>query len=103
MGHQNPYSNAKLELFKSFEAEHLLNTNNKITNANLAIVDQKLESQDLYCEFLMYRDFFKSKSVHAEIADVVDLLSKEDGVYSQNMRLDFIYNRHTDFFWKARN
>lgn len=57
----------------------------------IAIIDEGVEHQKMYYEFLMYRNLFRQRGYEAEIFefDRVPL----DGKY------DFVYNRYTDFLF----
>jgi hypothetical protein len=75
-------------LVRSFERDCEMVLHNK--PRGIAVIDQNIEQQKMYFEFLMYRDLFKQRGYQCEIFefDRVPL----DGHYN------FIYNRHTDFF-----
>lgn len=66
------------------------------------IADESPEQQNLWIEFAMYKKHFEdSLKIKTEIADVKDLtLSAEKKIVHQGKPVDFIYNRHTDFFFQ---
>ena len=57
---------------------------------NIKIVDDNPSSQKLYLEFLLYKLILESRAWNVEIADI------RDGSINS---ADFIYNRHTDFYF----
>lgn len=82
-------------LMRSFEREADMALQRK--PRAFAIIDENVEQQKMYLEFLMYRNLFRDRGYECDIFefDRVPL----DGKY------DFIYNRHTDFMFfdsKAR-
>lgn len=75
-------------LMRSFERDAELVLQQK--PRGIAVIDENVEQQKMFYEFLMYRDLFRQRGYQAEIFefDRVPL----DGRYN------FIYNRYTDFF-----
>jgi hypothetical protein len=63
-------------------------------NPRVAIVDEDIEKQKMYFEFLMYKDFFESWGWSAQIIEV-DMIDPND--------FDFIYNRFVDFYLARPN
>lgn len=59
----------------------------------VAIFDETPEQQRLFIEFLVYQQLFESFGWQADILDVPQL--------STNSSYEFIYNRHTDFYFKT--
>ncbi len=94
---QSDRETALASLFSSFQ-EEALSFPGPIQR--LAIVDEQVLSQKMYLEFLMFKDFFNSRSWEAEIVEASDLrwnstkkkLSTEKGA-----PFDLVYNRSTDF------
>ncbi|MEK6553599.1 MAG: hypothetical protein AABZ31_00015, partial [Bdellovibrionota bacterium] len=77
-----------LDLFlKAVENESQLTLGRKAKN--IAIIDEDLDKQKMFLEFLMYRDLFKANGYSAEIFDYKDV--------PLNGAIDFIYNRYCDF------
>lgn len=65
----------------------------RIDKPKVVIVDEKPVEQRLYLEFLVYRSLMRSWGWDCEIRDVSDLKMSE--------KIDFIYNRSTDFLLAA--
>jgi hypothetical protein len=94
--HQFP--NAKQKLKESFQKAFgsLLKPGNLFL-----IVDDKPEQQNMYFEFLMYREFLKKEfGVECEIAAPQELVADANQQIVWNGRkVSGIYNRHTDFYF----
>ena len=63
----------------------------------IAIVDEDPEQQYLYPEFLLYRQLFARHGMDAAVCDPRDLVRRDGGLWLGNQRMDFVYNRLTDF------
>ncbi|NSL55706.1 hypothetical protein [Uliginosibacterium aquaticum] len=63
----------------------------------IAIVDSDPASQYLYPEFLLYRQLFTQAGWQAVIADPAELVWREGVLWHAGERVDFVYNRLTDF------
>ena len=74
------------ELKNSIETEMQLFGKNK-TNLNAAIIDEHPQKQRLYAEFLVYEALMKSWGWQVQVLD-----------FREVRGVDFIYNRHTDFY-----
>jgi len=64
---------------------------------NIAIVDENPEQQYLYPEFLLAKRMLERDGLAVYIVDPVALKSREDGLYFDNVKIDMVYNRLTDF------
>lgn len=64
---------------------------------SVAIVDQAPGQQYLYPEFLLYREFFRRRGIHAVVCDPGELSRKEGRIWHDGKPIDFVYNRLTDF------
>lgn len=65
----------------------------------IAIVDEKPEQQRLFVEFLLYNQLFNNYGFASRITDSSDFTYSQAGLFSQSTKIDFIYNRCTDFFF----
>lgn len=65
------------------------------------ILDEAPEKQNLYAEFLLFKELFeKELGVRCEIADPQNLTVTSNGTLMfQNTPVAGIYNRHTDFYF----
>lgn len=93
------FADAKQNLKESFQkafGKHLA------SGKLFLIIDEHPEQQNMYVEFLMYREFLiKEFSVHCEIADVKDVVwDPQQGLIWQGEAVVGIYNRSTDFYFK---
>ena len=64
---------------------------------NIAIVDEQPPQQFLYPEFVLAQRMFGRAGIPAPIADPSELDLRADGLYCRERKLDFVYNRLTDF------
>jgi hypothetical protein len=71
--------------------------------ANVAIVDEAPSSQRLFIEFLLYEQLFKEFGCSVSINDPKDIQRTADGLYVNDRKIDFIYNRTTDFYLDHEN
>lgn len=86
-----PVSDFKIEKIKtSIETELKLQNKNITSSLNIAIIDDNPSSQRLFLEFLVCNELFKTWGWKSHIQDYRDI--------TLNSNLDFIYNRHTDFY-----
>lgn len=63
----------------------------------VAIVDEDPERQYLYPEFLLFRELFRRHGYIAEICSPELLVRQQDSLWLGEHRVDFLYNRLTDF------
>jgi hypothetical protein len=75
------------ELKRNFQEEYSL-SQKKEEIKSIQIVDEKTSQQRMLIEFLCFNDLFKSWGWKSDISDVDQLKSS-----------NFIYNRHTDFYF----
>ncbi len=65
--------------------------------SGLAIVDEKPLEQRLYIEFEMYRELFEKNNLSCVIADPRDLKFHDGALWHDELKIDLVYNRDTDF------
>ncbi|QSA95462.1 hypothetical protein JWZ97_09325 [Methylococcus sp. EFPC2] len=65
--------------------------------STLAIVDDAPESQFLLPEFLLFRNLFRRNGIDAVICDPSELRFRDGAHWRGERRIDFVYNRLTDF------
>lgn len=63
----------------------------------VAIVDASPEQQYLYPEFLLFQNLFKRHGLAAFIADPAQLVWREGRLWCEDVAIDLVYNRLTDF------
>ena len=68
---------------------------------SIAIVDEAIESQFMYPEMQAYGRLLEADSRRVFLASPEDLELKADGLYIDDVRMDAIYNRHTDFYLES--
>lgn len=66
----------------------------------IAIVDEKPSEQFLYPEFLLFRNLLQRQGLESIICDPSELVYN-GGLWYQGQRVDFVYNRLTDFALQA--
>jgi hypothetical protein len=92
----------KRRLLKTFSSEILQFTNGyKDKPERIAIVDENPEEQHLYAEMKVFADLFREWGSDAVIVDPGKLQASEKGVWFDDERIDFIYNRHCDFYLES--
>ncbi|ORJ56048.1 hypothetical protein [Geothermobacter hydrogeniphilus] len=67
----------------------------------LVILDEKPEEQHLYPEMVCCRSLFIQAGLSCDIADPEELEASAEGVFLAGERVDFIYNRHCDFYLES--
>lgn len=85
-----PVADFKIEEIKENILSELRLQGKSIANPQIVIVDQEPAAQRLYCEFLLYQYYFQKWGWQAEIRDFRESLGE----------FDFVYNRHTDFYFE---
>jgi glutathionylspermidine synthase len=90
------YEDLKTTFVKTF-ADHLK------PGALFLVMDENPSRQNLYIEFLMFKDFLQKEfSVNVEIADAKELtLASDKGLLWQGQAVSGIYNRFTDFYFST--
>ena len=63
----------------------------------VAIVDESPTEQYLHPEFLLFRELLRRHGHPAEVCSPAQLVRKDGGLWLGHRRVDFIYNRLTDF------
>lgn len=99
-----PYEQAKEDLKQSFQSEWEKFKGDK-TNPKpqkVVLIDEEPLKQKMMIEFFMYKDFFQSMDWSFEIQDSQSLKIDDKGfLYTpKGDKIDFIYNRSTDFYFK---
>ncbi len=92
------FKDAKINFKESFQVAFGAN----LQAGNLfLIVDENPEQQNMYFEFLMFREFLKNEfSIECEISSPQELtIDSEHQVVWRNKKVHGIYNRHTDFYF----
>ena len=63
----------------------------------VAIVDVSPEQQYLYPEFLLFQSLFQRHGIQAIIADPAQLVWRDQRLWCEDVAIDLVYNRLTDF------
>lgn len=82
--------------FDMFMAEWRLKNGDRPL-AHVAIVDDDCKAQFLYPEFCLFKKLFESRGISAAIVDAKDLEFRGDALYHDDIAVDLVYNRLTDF------
>ncbi|MBY0578542.1 MAG: hypothetical protein K2P57_05800 [Burkholderiales bacterium] len=69
--------------------------------SHVAIVDDDCFFQFLYPEFVLFRNLFVKHAISAVIAEAKDLEFRDGVLYHDDIRVDLVYNRLTDFSLEA--
>jgi len=68
---------------------------------NIAIMDEAVTEQFMYPEMLAYAGLLAMDGRQVVVLSPEDIRLASDGLYAGKMRLDGIYNRHTDFYLES--
>ena len=66
--------------------------------ASIAIVDSAPKEQYLYPEFVLFKQLFERHGLRAVIADPGDLQCRDGVLWHEEVAIDLVYNRLTDFY-----
>jgi len=64
----------------------------------IAIMDEDVQTQYMYPEMQAYAKVLQQDGRTVFVVSPEDIELRSDGLYVENVRLDGIYNRHTDFY-----
>lgn len=67
----------------------------------IAIVDETPEQQYLYPEFVLFKQLFERHGIQALIADPAALAWRRGRLWHEDIAIDLVYNRLTDFYLEA--
>ncbi len=70
---------------------------------SIAIIDETPQQQFLYPEFLLFQQLFQRHGLHAVIADPSEVVFRDGVLWHNDMAIDLVYNRLTDFLLDAPN
>ncbi len=68
---------------------------------SIAIVDESPQQQFLYPEFLLFQALFQRHGIHTVIADPAELKLYKGQLWHNDVAIDLVYNRLTDFYLEA--
>jgi hypothetical protein len=88
-----------IEQIKEMLEAEFLTTN--LQNPKLAIVDESPKEQRAYAEFLAYQALFNGWGWPTEILDIGELKFATDLTSPSGTRINFVYNRSTDFYFES--
>jgi hypothetical protein len=71
--------------------------------SSIAIIDETPEQQFLYPEFLLFRRLFERHGLRAIIADPAALEWRDGILWHDDLAIDLVYNRLTDFYLEQPN
>lgn len=66
----------------------------------VAIVDENPQEQFFHPEFLLVQKLLRTHGIDAVIAAPEEISIRDDIPYAKDIRIDFIYNRLTDFYFE---
>lgn len=67
------------------------------TLRSIAIVDTCPEAQYLLPEFILFKQLFERHNINTVICDPTELVYQNNAIYYQDLLIDLVYNRLTDF------
>ena len=96
------HTKALEDLKSSFQKEWSRSSRKTTAPKKVVLIDQEPLKQKMAVEFFMYKDFFQSMDWDMEILDSKQLKADDKHqLYSpKNEKIDFIYNRSTDFYFE---
>ena len=68
---------------------------------SIAIVDETPKQQYLYPEFLLFQQLFQRNGIEAVIVDPSELSLRDGQLWHEQLAIDMVYNRLTDFSLEA--
>ena len=91
-------------LLKTFAEEiQKFSAGKKSKPGRIAIIDENPDQQFLFPEMRAFADLFIAWGVPADIIDPQQLEASADGVYLNGQAVDFVYNRHCDFYLEGEH
>ncbi|NLC70614.1 MAG: hypothetical protein GX751_04555, partial [Desulfuromonadaceae bacterium] len=97
-----PAPRCRERLLATFVREYALFSGTVRFPPVIAIVDDNPPEQFLYPELLFFSRLLEEKGARVHIADPGQIDFDGDGIRCHGERIDFIYNRHTDFYLESR-
>ena len=96
------HTKALEDLKSSFQKEWSRLSRKTTAPKKVVLIDQEPLKQKMAVEFFMYKDFFQSMGWDMEILDSKQLKAddKQELYSPKNEKIDFIYNRSTDFYFE---
>lgn len=73
------------------------------TLTSIAIVDDNPTEQYLYPEFVLFRELFRRGGIDAVIVTPEQLQFRDGRLWAENLAIDLVYNRLTDFLLEQTN
>jgi hypothetical protein len=67
------------------------------TLRTIAIIDEQPETQFLFPEFILFKQLFEQQGIKTVICDPSELSYRDGSLWHENLAIDLIYNRLTDF------
>lgn len=92
-----PVADLDRVFMEMFLTEWRLQRSNATLRA-IAIIDDDPERQYLFPEFLLFREMFQRAGLTALITPAAELDLRDGGLWHGPTRIDFVYNRLTDFY-----
>lgn len=68
---------------------------------SIAIVDDDPCSQYMLPEFLLFKQLFEQRQIDTVICDPTELTYRDEALWRDNLKIDLVYNRLTDFGLEA--
>ncbi len=90
------YQDMEAAFFAMFHAEWQAERGQQ-TLRTIAIVDESPETQYLLPEFILFKQLFERHNINTVICDPSELVYQNNTIYHQNLPIDLVYNRLTDF------
>lgn len=91
-----PEQNIAAAVMDMFQAEWQAERGSR-TLRTIAIVDEQPDTQFLFPEFILFKQLFEQQGIKTVICDPSELSYREGRLWHENLAIDLIYNRLTDF------
>jgi hypothetical protein len=93
-------SNFEEKIVNMFRREFALKSGGKEELLTVAIMDENIQEQFLYPEILICKEILEKDEIQTFMVDSKDIEVKINTAYYKDVKIDLIYNRNTDFYFK---
>jgi len=88
------------KIVKMFKDEFEIKSGSKDKLETMVIMDENIQEQFLYPEILISKEILEKDNIQVFIVDSKDIEVKSGAAYFNNIKIDLIYNRNTDFYFE---
>jgi hypothetical protein len=88
------------KIVRMFKDEFSKKSGQKTGLKTVAIMDENIQEQFLYPEILICKEILEKDNIQTFVVDSKDVEIKNKIAYYNDVKIDLIYNRNTDFYFK---